>query len=241
MILETRALQKRFGGLVAVNNVSLAVEEGEIFGLVGPNGAGKSVFFNCIAGALRPDAGEVVIDGRNTTGWTPERMCRAGLARTFQIPRPFPSFTALQTVLVAAQFGTRSSAEDPGDIARECLEFVSFPSPPETLARNLNPVALRRLDLARALASRPRVLLLDELAAGMMTGQLGELIAIIARVRDRGTTVVMVEHVMQTILKLCDRLAVLVSGQKFAEGPTQQVARDPEVMRAYFGESVAAN
>ncbi len=235
-LLETHGLTKRFGGLVAVNRVSLGVNQGEILGLVGPNGAGKTVFLNCIAGMLRPDDGRVSFQGADTTGATAERMCHLGLARTFQMPQPFPRMTALDTVLVAAQFGAPGNGMAPRELARRCLVQVAFPHPETTPVSGLNTVELKRLDLARALASRPTLLLLDELAAGLMTGQLSPLMDIIRRVRDSGVTIIMVEHVMPTIMGLCDRLAVLRQGEKIADGPTREVARDPVVIEAYLGE-----
>lgn len=236
ILLETHGLTKRFGGLVAVNRVSLSANDGEILGLVGPNGAGKTVFLNCLAGMLRPDEGRVVFHGADTTGWAAERMCHLGLARTFQMPQPFPRMTALDSVLVAAQFGAPANGMAPLERARQCLTLVAFPHPETTPVSGLNTVELKRLDLARALASRPTLLLLDELAAGLMTGQLGVLMEIIRRVRDSGVTIIMVEHVMPTIMGLCDRLAVLRQGEKIADGPTREVARDPAVIEAYLGE-----
>jgi branched-chain amino acid transport system ATP-binding protein len=235
-LLETHGLSKRFGGLVAVNRVSLTVNDGEILGLVGPNGAGKTVFLNCVAGMLRPDEGRVQFHGSDATGLAAERMCHLGLARTFQMPQPFPRMTALETVLVAAQFGAPSNGMPAREMARRCLALVAFPHPEATPVSGLNTVDLKRLDLARALASHPTLLLLDELAAGLMTGQLGALMDIIRRVRDSGVTIIMVEHVMPTIMGLCDRLAVLRQGEKIADGPTREVARDPAVIEAYLGE-----
>jgi branched-chain amino acid transport system ATP-binding protein len=240
-LLETRGLTKRFGGLVAVNRVSLAVAEGEILGLVGPNGAGKTVFLNCVAGALRPDEGQVLFGDAEVTGSPAERMCHRGLARTFQMPQPFPAMTALDTVLVAAQFGARHDGIPPRQLARQCLAQVEFPHPETTLVSGLNTVELKRLDLARAIASRPKLLLLDELAAGLMTGQLKPLMEIIRRLRDGGISIIMVEHVMPTIMGLCDRLAVLRQGEKIADGETRAVARDPVVIEAYLGERHAAD
>jgi branched-chain amino acid transport system ATP-binding protein len=240
-LLETHDLTKRFGGLLAVNRVSLSLEEGEILGLVGPNGAGKSVFLSCVAGALRPDEGRVVFHGVDTTGSTADRMCHQGLARTFQMPQPFPRMTALETVMVAAQFGAPQNGMAAGELARQCLNQVEFPHPGATPVSGLNTVELKRLDLARALASRPKVLLFDELAAGLMTGQLRPLMDIIRRIRDGGVSIIMVEHVMPTIMGLTSRLAVLRQGEKIADGPTRDVARDPAVIEAYLGEKHAAD
>jgi branched-chain amino acid transport system ATP-binding protein len=234
-ILEINGVTKRFGGLVAVNDVSLSVDEAEIYGLIGPNGAGKSVLLNCIAGASRPDEGRIIFAGHDTTGWSPERMCHAGLARTFQIPRPFPRMTALETVLVAAEFGAARGSRSVLHEAHRGLERVAFPHADATRVVELNAVDLKRLDLARALASRPSLLLLDELAAGLMTGQLGGLMSVIRDIRASGVAVIMVEHVLPTILGLCDRLAVLDFGKKIADGSTDEVANDEGVVDAYLG------
>lgn len=235
-VLETRDVTKRFGGLVAINHVSMHVEAGEILGLIGPNGAGKTTLLNAMAGLDPPTSGSVYFMGEETTGWLPEEMCHKGLSRTFQIPRPFPKMTVLENVMVASVFGNRAhKGTDPVRHCREQLEFVEFPMPEDIVSETLNTVQLKRLDLARALASRPKLLFLDELASGLTEGELADLMAIIRKIREKGITIIMVEHIMQVIMNLCDRLTVLQFGNKIAEGPTQQVARDSKVAEAYLG------
>jgi branched-chain amino acid transport system ATP-binding protein len=235
-LLELTGITKRFGGLTAVNDVTFNVEAGEIFGLIGPNGAGKSTLLSCLAGDLRPNAGTVRFDGRDTTGLPADRMCRLGLGRTFQIPRPFPHLSVFENVLVAATFGDPElHGEAIAKRATEMLEYVSFPRPPATIASHLNAAQLKRLDLARALASRPKLLLLDELAAGLTPGELTSMAALLRRIRGDGVTILMVEHVMHLIMSLCDRLSVLQYGELIAHGDAATVAGDERVREAYLG------
>jgi len=237
MILETVGIVKNFGGLTAVDHVSLGVQEGEIFGLIGPNGAGKTTLLNVIAGVYKPNAGVVRFKGEDITGLSADKVCRKGIARTFQISQPFPRMSVLENVMVAAIFGNKRGAiADPQAKAEEVLEFVGFPLPKETLAMNLNTVQLKRLDLARALASNPELLLMDESAAGLTTGELADLMMLVRKIRDRGVTIIMVEHIMRVIMGICDRIAVLHYGAKIAEGTPEEIAKNERVAEAYLGE-----
>jgi branched-chain amino acid transport system ATP-binding protein len=237
MILQTENITKRFGGLVALGDVSLGVAQGEIFGLIGPNGAGKTTLLNVIVGVHKPAAGVVKFKGEEITGLTPETVCRKGIARTFQICQPFPKMTALENVLVAAIFGNRKAVANPQAWAEELLELVGFSMPKDTLARNLNTVQLKRLDLARALASNPGLMLLDEIGAGLTPAELLEQMELIRNIREeRGITIILVEHVMRMIMGICDRIAVLHYGQKIAEGSPEEIAKDDKVVEAYLGE-----
>jgi len=237
-LLELNGVTKRFGGLTAVNNVTFNVEAGSIFGLIGPNGAGKSTLLNCIAGATRPNGGTVRFDGQDTTGLPADRMCHLGVSRTFQIPRPFPRLTAIENVMVAATFGGRhESGKHAADHARQMLEFVEFPRHPDTMANTLNAVQLKRLDLARALASKPTLLFLDEFAAGLTPSELVDIVKLIRRIRDGGTTILVVEHVMRLIMELCETLSVLQFGELIAHGDAATVAQDERVREAYLGHT----
>jgi len=237
-LLELNGVTKRFGGLTAVNNVTFNVEEGEIFGLIGPNGAGKSTLLNCLAGALRPNAGTVTFNGHDTTGLPADRMCRLGVGRTFQIPRPFPRMSVLENVVVSASFGDPHAQRGmAADRALKMLEYVDFPRPVSTIAGHLNAVQLKRLDLARALASAPKLLFLDEFASGLTPSELTSIAALLRKIRDGGVTIVMVEHVMRLILDLCENLSVLQYGELIAHGNATTVAQDEKVREAYLGHN----
>jgi branched-chain amino acid transport system ATP-binding protein len=238
IVLETKALTKKFGGLTAVNAVSLHINEGDIVGLIGPNGAGKTTLVNAIAGLNPPTAGQVFLFGQETTGRTPERMCRMGLSRTFQIPIPFPKMTVLENVMTAAIFGNKpGSIRNPAAHSRKMLQMVDFPVAEDTVSEMLNTVQLKRLDLARALASGPRLLFLDEMASGLSEGELKDIIKLVFKIRDQGVTILMIEHIMHLIMSLCNRLVCIQFGTKIAEGTTDAVSRDPAVAKAYLGDA----
>jgi branched-chain amino acid transport system ATP-binding protein len=237
-MLETNEIVKNFGGLTAVNHVTMRVRPGEICGLIGPNGAGKTTFLNCIAGTFKPTSGTARLAGEDLTGASADIMCRKGVARTFQIPLPFPRLTVLENVMVGAVFGAESKhAQSPRQRAHAALEFVHFPLPLDTPANRLNAVQLKRLDLARALACGPRLLLLDELASGLTPGELEDMMALIRKIREQGTTIIVVEHIMRVIKGICDKIVVLQYGTKIAEDTTSAVLNNPQVIAAYLGES----
>jgi branched-chain amino acid transport system ATP-binding protein len=237
MIIKTNGLVKNFGGLIAVNSVSLHVEKGEILGLIGPNGAGKTTFLNCISGALRSNGGTVHFLGEETTGASADQLCRMGMSRTFQISRPFPRLTALENVLVGSAFGAcggNSKTEE--TLAEEALDFVNFPMPKDTPADRLNAVQLKRLDLARALACEPQLLLLDEVSSGLTPTELDEVMDLIKQIQERGITMIVVEHIMRVIMGVSDRIVVLQYGEKIAEGMPDEIANDERVIEAYLGD-----
>ncbi|MDR1546428.1 MAG: ABC transporter ATP-binding protein [Deltaproteobacteria bacterium] len=236
VILETHGLSKHFGGLKAVENVSIAVEEGDIFGLIGPNGAGKTTLQNVVAGTYPPTKGRVVFQGRDVTGFKPHQICRAGISRTYQIVRSFPRLTALENVMVGAVFGARLPEGAARAKARELLDFVDFPLDPDTPANALNTMQLKRVEMAKALATGCRLLFLDEVAAGLTPSELNVIIALIRRIRDGGVTILIVEHLMKLIMEVCSRIAVLCFGELLAVDVPQAVARDERVAKAYLGD-----
>jgi branched-chain amino acid transport system ATP-binding protein len=239
MILELKKIKKHFGGIKAVEDFSLAVGESEIVGLIGPNGAGKSTLFNCVAGVFPPTAGEIFFRGENIGGLKPWNLCHRGLARTFQIVKPFASRSVLYNVMVGA-FATAEKTSEAEKRARAVLERLNMQGLAEVRAGNLTIADRKRLEIARALATRPTLLLLDEVMAGLRPTEVDEMVAIIKRLREDGMTIFVIEHIMRAIMALSDRIAVLHFGTKIAEGTPREIAGDERVIKAYLGDDYGA-
>lgn len=234
-LLEVSGATKRFSGLTAVRNVNMEVESGEIVGLIGPNGAGKTTLFNCISGFYKLTSGEVIFRGHRITGLRPDLICRAGIARTFQIPRPLAGMTVLENAMVAAFV---NAADSPGSRrnALEAVEFCGLRDMRDTLSDELTVAMKKRLELARAMATRPQLLMLDEAMAGLNPSERKEAVGLILRIREElGMTVLIIEHIMDVIMPICDRLVVLNHGEKIADGSPSLVCQDHEVLAAYLG------
>ena len=241
-IIEGEGLTIRFGGLTAVSNVDFSVEQGQIFGLIGPNGAGKTTLFNLISAALKPQSGSIRFKGQEITGLKPYRICRMGLARTFQVVKLFGNMNLLDNVLLGAAFGRERRISRPvaeGEAA-ELLEFVELPAGEEMLAKELTLGRQKRLEVARALATKPDLLLLDEMMEGLNPTEVASAMALVRKIQDRGVTVIMIEHVMKAIMNVCERIMVLHHGAKIAEGTPSQVSVDKTVIEVYFGAQANA-
>jgi branched-chain amino acid transport system ATP-binding protein len=238
-LLDVDGLTKHFGGVAANQDVSFEVDEGDLIGIIGPNGAGKTTLFDLLTGFRRPDSGRIVFDGHDLTGARPDRICSAGLARTFQIVRVFPELTVLQNVVIGA-LHRHKSVRDAERVTRDVLERVGLEHRAAALGKELPLAGRKRVQLARALATQPRMLLLDEALAGLNKQESREAVELLRSLREQ-LTIVMIEHVMEILMPLSDRVIVLVDGQKLTEGSAQQVSTDERVVAAYLGEKFVAS
>jgi branched-chain amino acid transport system ATP-binding protein len=234
-LLALHDVRKSYGALRVTDGISLAVAEGETLGILGPNGAGKTTLFNLISGDVRADGGRVEYDGRDVTQLPPHRRCRAGIARSYQVPQPFGAMTVFENLVTAACFGGRQSERAAWQTAREVLEETGLLQHANRPAGGLTLLDRKRLELARALATRPRLLLLDEIAGGLTEPEARELVAELRRIKARGVTMVWIEHVVHALLSIADRLFVIDFGRKLAEGAPQAVMNDAQVRRVYMG------
>jgi len=241
-LLEGEGVTRYFGGLAAVSDVDFYVDQGEILGLIGPNGAGKTTLFNLISAALKPKPGRIIFKGRDITPLPAYKICRLGIARTFQTVKLFADVPVIRNVMVGALFGTGHyvSSAQARKKAEEALEFVDLTPLKDIPAGDLTLAQQKRLEMARAIASEPELLLLDELMAGLTPTEVTEAMGDVAQLRSRDITVIMIEHVMQAIMKISDRIIVLDYGKKIAEGTPEEVAANPQVIEVYLGEECDA-
>jgi branched-chain amino acid transport system ATP-binding protein len=241
-LLQVEKVGKRFGGFVALEEIDLEVRAGERLGLIGPNGSGKSTLVNCICGTLRNEKGTVSFDGHRLDGLAAHERTRRGLARSFQLPRPFGSLSLVENVRIPILYTVNARKE--GHLAhgaidarcRDLLGEVGLLAKADRLPRDLTQIEMRKLELARAMASEPRLLIADEVMAGLSHTEIDEIIALLIRLNGQGVTVIMIEHIMRAVMEVSQRLVVLVAGRKIADGDPKEVVRHPEVVRAYLGE-----
>jgi len=241
-LLEIKALSKSFGGLMALFNLDFEVDEKEIVGLIGPNGSGKTTLFNAIMGSFKCDQGSILFRSQDITGLKPYQVCEKGIARTFQLTRPFTRMSCLENVMVGRSFGKdpahgiKEAKREAGDI----LKFVGLEEKQQIPASALNLIERKRLELARALATRPQLLLLDEIMAGLNPMEIEMAVGLIRQINHSGVSMIIVEHVMKALLRISERVVVLDAGQKIAEGPPKEIVQNQDVIKAYFGKNLHA-
>lgn len=241
-ILKGKQVTRHFGGLAAVSKVDFTVEQGQVFGLIGPNGAGKTTLFNLISSALTVTSGEIEFKGTKITGLKPHQVCRLGIARTFQTVKTFANMTVFNNVILGAYFGAPSKDvyRDAQKEATDLIDFVGLTAAHDLPARDLTLANQKRLEIARALATQPELLLFDEIMEGLNPAEVAETMELITRIQDKGITIVMIEHVMKAIMNLCKHILVLHHGEKIAEGTPQEIVANETVRKVYFGEKACA-
>jgi len=235
-LLEVRSVVKRFGGVAAVGGVSLALEPGRIYGLIGPNGSGKTTLINCVSGSLPADGGRIVFDGRDITGLAAHRRTRLGLVRSFQIPKPFSSMTVLENLDIPLEYAAHERSDAADADAMEILRAIGLESKAHLRPAGLTQIEMRKLELARAMAARPKLLISDEAMAGLSHAEVDDILAILFGLSERGITIIMIEHIMRAVMRFSERIVVLDAGELIAEGPPDEIVRNPAVEKAYLGE-----
>jgi branched-chain amino acid transport system ATP-binding protein len=234
-LLEVQGIVKRFGGFTALNRVSIQVKPGERFGLIGPNGSGKTTLINCISGALHADQGRIVFDGRDITTLPAHQRTRLGIARSFQIPKPFASMSVRDNLGIPLEYAGHARSHASAD-ATEILRSIGLEAKAHLKPAGLTQIEMRKLELARAMAARPKLLISDEAMAGLSSAEVDDILTILFRLNEQGITIIMIEHIMRAVMRFSERIVVLDAGEQIAEGTPEQVVRNPAVEKAYLGE-----
>jgi len=235
-LLEVDGLTKRFGGFTALNRVTLHVRAGERFGLIGPNGSGKTTLINCVSGSLPADGGRILFEGHEITGLPAHRRTRLGIVRSFQIPKPFVSMTVLENLDIPLEYAAHRRSDEADADAMEILSAIGLESKAHLRPAGLTQIEMRKLELARAMAARPKLLISDEAMAGLSSAEVDDILAILFRLNEGGITIIMIEHIMRAVMRFSERIVVLDAGERIAEGTPEEIVRNPAVEKAYLGE-----
>jgi len=235
-LLEVEGVTKRFGGFTAVNRLTLHVKPGERFGLIGPNGSGKTTLINCVSGSLPVDGGRILFDGHEITNLPAHRRTRLGIVRSFQIPKPFTSMTILENLEIPLEYAAHRRSSEADADAMEILRAIGLESKAHLRPAGLTQIEMRKLELARAMAARPKLLISDEAMAGLSSVEVDDILAILFRLSERGITIIMIEHIMRAVMRFSERIVVLDAGERIAEGTPEEIIRNPAVEKAYLGE-----